>query len=116
MMVEMHQLSSIYPECLSTFPLGTLCLVLPELIDSLYINLSQTWVPAINEGRICRPDSEVRAHGRVICSLRRSPEADAGVVQQPLRFEKALSSEWIHFHTKITSINWSRTYFLHVEL
>lgn len=73
-------LPSVSPGNLSTFPLSTLCLALAELIDSLYVNLSQTWVAAINEGGICQPDSEVRAHGRVIYCLRQSLEADAGVV------------------------------------
>lgn len=38
-------------------------------------------------------------------------------VKQPLHFKKAFTVnwEWIHFHTKIASINWSRTHFLHVE-
>lgn len=37
-------------------------------------------------------------------------------VKQPLHFKKVftVSCEWIHFHTKIASINWSRTHFLHV--
>lgn len=35
-------LSSNYAGNLSPFPLSTLCLALPELIDSLYVNLSQT--------------------------------------------------------------------------
>lgn len=77
---HLSSLSSIHPGCFPCFPLSTLRLALAELIDSLYVNLSQTWVAAINEGEICWPDSEARVHGRVIYSLRHGLEADAGVL------------------------------------
>lgn len=73
-------LSGVYSGCISPFPLSTLCLALPKLINSLHVNLSQTWVAAINEGGILCSDSAVRAHRRVIYSLRHCLEEYAGVV------------------------------------
>lgn len=92
---HLSHLSSNNAGRLSPFPLSTPSPALPELIDSLCVNLSQTRVAAINEGGICWPDSEVRAHGRVIYSLRHSQEADAGVVwsRAAITFQEGIHCE-----------------------